>query len=133
MRHEPLAIATRYIDVWNQADPAERRQGVEHLWMPDGMHFTPTRQFQGHRALETRVLEAYDQFVRTKGYIFRVFGQPLGHHNVVKLQWKMQHTVTGAVDAYGSDVLILSDDGRIVTDFQFLEASPVPLSDGADA
>ena len=130
MLHDPMTVATRYIDVWNRADPAERRKGVEDLWMPDGLHFTPTRRFQGYDALEARVLEAYEQFVRRKCYLFHVMGQPLGHHSVVKLHWKMQHRVTGSIDAFGSDVLLLSDDSRIVTDFQFLEPSPA-TSEGA--
>ena len=53
-----------------------------------------------------------------------MLGEPLSHHGIVKLHWKMQHTVTNAIDSYGSDVLLLAPDDRVLVDYQFLEPRP---------
>lgn len=88
------------------------------------MHFTPTREFRGYDALMARVEEAYAQFVRDKGFLFRLSGGPLGHHGVVKFYWEMIDPGSNAVGALGSDVLRLDDSGRIAADHQFIEPLP---------
>lgn len=121
MSESNQVLAERYIAVWNEPDPSERRRQVEELWGADGWHFTPTREFQGYEALEARVDEAHARFVRDGDYRFEVDGAPLEHHGLIKFHWRMVHQVTGAVDARGSDVLHLAGDGRIASDHQFTE------------
>lgn len=114
-------LANRYVAVWNEPDQLKRRKGIETLWAPDGMHFTPTRDVKGHDALEARIEESHDKFVRDQGFVFRVSGEPLGHHGIVKFYWVMVDPKSDAVSAVGSDVLCLDESGRIASDHQFTE------------
>ncbi|MFJ6324674.1 MULTISPECIES: hypothetical protein [unclassified Rhizobium] len=114
-------LANRYVAVWNEPDQLERRNGIETLWLQDGLHFTPTREVKGYEALEARVEESHNKFVRDQGFVFRVSGEPLGHHGVVKFYWVMVDPTSNAIKAIGSDVLCLDESGRIASDHQFTE------------
>jgi hypothetical protein len=114
-------LAHRYVAVWNEPDHLKRRNDIETLWAQDGMHFTPTREVAGYDALEARVEEAHNKFVRDQGFVFRVAGEPLGHHGVVKFYWVMVDPQSEAVSAAGSDILHMDDSGCIATDHQFTE------------
>lgn len=127
MTFEPHVIADRYIAQWNEADPARRKEMIRALWHPEAEHFTPTRAFKGHAALDTRVEEAFLRFVQASGYQFRISGQPLGHHATVKFHWEMVRPGSDAIDARGSDVLRLDDEGRILSDHQFTEPLTAPI------
>ena len=35
-------LVSRYVGVWNEPDPARRRQCIAGLWAEDGVHFTPS-------------------------------------------------------------------------------------------
>ena len=35
-------LVSRYVGVWNEPDPAQRRQCIARLWAEDGAHFTPS-------------------------------------------------------------------------------------------
>lgn len=114
-------LASRYVAVWNEPDRLKRRNGIETLWAPDALHFTPTREVQGYDALEARIEESHNAWVRDQGFVFRVSGEPLGHHDVVKFFWVMVDPQSEAVRAVGSDVLRLDERGCIATDYQFTE------------
>ncbi|PRD52174.1 hypothetical protein [Phyllobacterium myrsinacearum] len=117
-------LANRYVAVWNEPDQTKRRNGIERLWVQDGLHFTPTREVKGYDALEARVEESHSKFVRDQGFIFRVSGEPLGHHGLVKFYWVMVDPKSDTVNAVGSDVVLLDASGCIISDYQFTE----PLS-----
>ena len=117
-------LANRYVAVWNEPDQTKRRNGIERLWVQDGLHFTPTREVKGYDALEARVEESHSKFVRDQGVIFRVSGEPLGHHGLVKFYWVMVDPQSDTVNAVGSDVVLLDASGCIISDYQFTE----PLS-----
>jgi hypothetical protein len=53
--------------------------------------------------------------------VFRSRDNAARLRNVVKFNWEMVASSTGAVAGVGLDVLVLDDDGRITTDFQFVE------------
>ncbi|WP_019170007.1 hypothetical protein [Pseudaminobacter salicylatoxidans] len=107
--------------VWNEADADKRCNGIEAFWAADGNHFTPTRVFSGHDELEERVEEAYNEFVRDKGFGF-LHGSPAGHHGIVKYLWEMVDPGSGAIIALGSTVLCLDQIDRIVSEHQFVES-----------
>ena len=45
-----------------------------------------------------------------------------GHHGTVKLRWEMLPAGGGEVISVGFDFLVLGEDGRIHTGYQFIEA-----------
>ena len=117
-------LMERYVAIWNEPDATRRRAQIETLWVPDGGHFTKTRDVRGYPALEARVGEAYEKFVADGSRIFRPWGEPDGHHDTVRLHWCMMPTDGGPTAALGFDFLVLAPDGRIQTDYQYVLPTP---------
>jgi hypothetical protein len=131
-------LADRYLAVWNEPDPEVRRTSVEQLWTEDGLHLleppeeivkrateigvTASLAARGHDELFTRVTRAYDEFVAPGQYEFRRHGDAAALQDMVKLRWAMVPAGGGEVLAVGIDLLLLGPDGRIVSDYQFIEA-----------
>ena len=76
----------------------------------------------GHAGIEKRVADAYDKWVKEKGNVFRLRDGVDGHHGTVKLRWEMLPASGGEVISIGFDFMVLGDDGRIRTGYQFIEA-----------
>jgi hypothetical protein len=131
-------LATRYVAIWNESDADARRKAIEELWTEDGVHFldppeeivkrateigvTATLEARGHEELVRRVTRAYDEFVAPGEYEFVPHGEAVALRDLVKLRWAMVPTGGGEALAIGIDLLLLAPDGRIVTDYQFVEA-----------
>ena len=131
-------LADRYVAVWNQPDPDTRRKAIQELWTEDGVHLLEppeeivkraeeigvraTLEARGHEALVRRVTRAYDEFVAPGQFEFRPHGEATTLHDMVKLRWAMVPAGGGEVLAVGIDLLLLAPDGRIVSDYQFIES-----------
>jgi hypothetical protein len=46
-----------------------------------------------------------------------------GHHDAVRFLWEMVSISDGKVISVGLDFFVLAEDGRIRTDYQFIEPS----------
>ena len=133
-------IAERYAALWNESDPSRRREGVRALWAPHGAQVLvdpplevraaadqlrfgkPAFDVHGHEALEARLTRAYEMFISPGEFVFRSRdGSTSLLPDVVAVSWEMVSTKDGAHAGGGVDVLDLDDDGRIVTDYQFIE------------
>jgi hypothetical protein len=114
-------LVSRYVSVWNEPDPARRRQSIAGLWAEDGAHFTPSLEARGYEAIEARVTSAHDRFVRTEGYVFSAAYRGAGHHDAATFSWEMRPAGGGPVAARGFHFFVLGDDGRIRSDYQFTE------------
>jgi hypothetical protein len=112
----------RYIDIWNEPDAERRRQTIRDLWQEDARHLARTLEAVGHSGIETRVATAYEKWVKEKGNVFRLRDGVDGHHDTIKLRWEMLPAGGGEVISIGFDFLVLGDDGRIRTGYQFIEA-----------
>jgi hypothetical protein len=117
-------FVTRYVEMWNEPDPARRRATVEALWHPDAGNYTDRITAEGHDAIEKRVAASYEEFIGA-GYRFEQFGDAEAHHDVVRVRWVMVPAAGGPPEAAGSEILVLADDGRIRTDHQFIDPVPV--------
>lgn len=131
-------LAARYIAVWNEPDSEARRKAIQELWTEDGVHLleppedvakraeeigvTATLDARGYDALVRRVTRAYDEFVAPGQYEFRRHGEAAALQDMVKLRWAMVPAGGGEVVAVGIDLLLLGPDGRIRTDYQFIES-----------
>ena len=112
----------RYINIWNEPDDNARRQTICDLWQEDAYHLARTLEAVGHAGIETRVKNAYDKWVKEKGCVFQLRDGVDGHHGTIKLRWDMVPAAGGEVISAGFDFLVLGDDGRIRTGYQFIEA-----------
>ena len=135
---DPADLAARYAAVWNEPDAGARRQMVRDLWASDALHAietppeavrraaadlgmpAPPLETRGHDALEARVASAYDEFVAPGVYAFRPGPVAWAHAGIVVLTWEMVGTDDGVVAGGGREVLVLDDDGRIVTDRMYV-------------
>jgi len=115
-------LADRYAAVWNEPDAAARREAIARLWVPDGVHHVKTRQARGHAELETRVAEAYDKNVGANGFAFRAVKNAQALREVVTFNWEMVQPATGQVLAVGLEFLHVDEEGRVVSDYQFIVA-----------
>lgn len=133
-------LAERYAALWNEPDPSQRREKIRALWAPNGAQVLvdppqdvraaadqlrfrkPAFEVHGHEALEARVTRAYEMFIASGQFVFRSLdGSTTLLPDVVAVSWEMVSTKDGAHAGGGVDVLDLADDGRIMTDYQFIE------------
>jgi len=112
----------RYVNIWNEPDAERRRLTVRELWQEDARHLAKTIEAIGHDGIETRVANAYEKWVKEKGNVFRLRDGVDGHHGTIKLRWEMLPAAGGEAISVGFDFLLLGDDGRIRTGYQFIEA-----------
>lgn len=111
----------RYIGIWNEPDLECRRQTMRALWQPDAHHLARTIEAAAYDGIETRVTNAYEKWVKEKGNVFRLRDGVDGHHDTIKLHWEMLPAAGGDVISVGFDFLVLGEDGRIRTGYQFIE------------
>ena len=117
----PEDIARRYVHIWNETDPATRHAAVARLWTENGAHYVRAREVHGHADLEIRVATSHQTNVAERNYRFELAGDVEHLRDLVKFNWRMVPQGGGSVAATGSIVLLLADDGRVRTDYQFID------------
>jgi hypothetical protein len=132
-------LVERYVALWNDGDPAHRSEMIRQLWSAHGEQLLePPQEMQeasrkigftltalrarGLSELETRVTRAYEEFVAPGQYLFRRHDTASRVGNVVKFRWEMVQRADEQVAAIGLEFLVLDDDGRIRSDYQFIES-----------
>ena len=116
------SVVKQYMAVWNEPNATVRRQRIRDLWTENGSTCHRLLDARGYDAIEARVQDAHEKWVRDGGYVFRARPNVVGHHNVVKFNWEMVPATGGDIAAVGFDFFILTDDGRIQSDYMFNEA-----------
>ena len=134
----PRELVRRYVAAWNEPDAGQRRKAIADLWTEGGAHVlqppqdirqaatalgfpAATLQARGHHALEVRVTRAYQEFVAPGKFRFQPRDNAERLGDVVKFNWEMISADGGDVAAVGLEILVLAADGRIETDYQFIE------------
>jgi hypothetical protein len=120
MAMTPQDLADRYVALWNEADADTRRQAIEALWTPAGRHFVKALEAVGYEALQQRVTGAHEKNVRDGGNRFRARQDVRQVRDVVTFHWEMVPVAGGEVLAVGLEILVVNDEGRILTDYQFV-------------
>jgi hypothetical protein len=134
----PSELVERYVALWNEPDPERRRASVRALWSEDGGQilrppqelreqaaalgfFASVLEARGHAALERRVAIAYEQFVAPGDAAFRPRGTPVQIGDVLKFEWEYAPRDGSAATGGGTEFVLLAADGRIRTDYQFID------------
>ena len=112
---------TRYVGMWHERDPRRRRDIVRELWAEDAENITSRHVARGSAEITERVARAHEEWVASKGFVFRPVGDADTHNNLVKLFWEMLPRDGGRVEACGLDIFVLNDHGRIQSLYQFGE------------
>ncbi len=132
---DPQELTDRYVAVWNEPDADVRRHTIRELWAKDATHVlrppqdirqaaeglgfvSATLEARGYAALEFRVTRAYEEFVVPGTFSSRRNAD--GLHDIVKFSWEMVSHY-GEVTGAGLEILVLDQDDRIRTDYQFIE------------
>jgi hypothetical protein len=116
-------IVRRFVAVWNETDPAARRSQIQSLWTPDGVHYVKAREARGYDALDVRVTGAHENNVERNGLKFVATGDAERLQDVIKFHWHMTPKDSSEIVAVGLEFLVMSEDGRIVRDYQFIVPS----------
>ena len=113
------ALVERYIDIWNEADPDRRRDGVRELWAVDGELVNERRAYRGVDELCVAVQRSFEGFI-AGGHRYRPAGPPMAHHDGVGVPWEMLAPGSDDVAARGVNFLLLDDTRAIACDYQFV-------------
>ena len=116
---DPLAIATRYLDTWNETDPQRRRRLLAESWTDDARYVDPL--MSGNCAVQIDGLIGAVQ-ERFPGFRFTAVGTPNGHGEHVRFSWSLG-PAGGEPPIKGSDVVELRQ-GRIANVIGFLDQVP---------
>jgi hypothetical protein len=117
-------LVENYVALWNEGNPARRREGIAALWAEGGAHFTRSIAAEGHALIEARIAKAYDEFVGSGQFTFVSAGNVDGHHQGVRFNWHMVSTTDHRIAAVGFDFLLLDEEGRIRSDHQYTDPTP---------
>ena len=114
-------FVTRYVAVWNEPDVAARDAAIAGLWSADARACTGANEYVGLDAITRRVTAAYEKFVLGQGFVFRALGPAEAHHEGVRIRWEMAPASGGDAVSGGVQFLLLAPDGRIRSDYQFID------------
>jgi hypothetical protein len=99
-----------YFEMWNETDPARRRQIIEQTWTRDARYIEPLMTAEGHGALNAGVSGLQAQF---PGHTLRPAGGIDSHHDRVRWRWELFGPDGGEAIAAGTNVGRLASDGRL--------------------
>ena len=111
----------QYVSMWHEADPARRREIVGALFAENAENYTRAFAARGRDEIIARVARAHEEWVASRGFVFRPAGNSDAHHHVIKCLWEMLPKAGGPIEARGLDIFVLCEDRRIRALYQFSE------------
>ena len=112
-------VIDRYLDCWNQADPAARRKLIDDAWAAAPLH-RPDRRGPRPDAIDATIAAVQQQF---PGMVFTLAGPIDAHHRQARFTWGLG--LAGAEPlVVGFDVAVTDEDDKIVTVLGFLDKVP---------
>ncbi|MDR3454436.1 MAG: nuclear transport factor 2 family protein [Rhodoferax sp.] len=115
-------IAARYIAAWNEQDAERRRALVSEVFASEATYLDPMARSAGRDEINAMIGAVQQQFA---GLRFSLHGQQDGHNNVVRFSWALGQEGAEPV-AHGTDVAVVSEDGRLAGVTGFLDAIAAP-------
>jgi hypothetical protein len=109
-------VVDAYIAMWNEADPARRRELAGDVFTEDAAYVDPVMSGEGQDGIEAMVAAAQQQF---PGHRFELSQGPDAHNDRVRFAWRLVGE-EGPV-AGGVDFALIAPDGRLSAVTGFLE------------
>jgi hypothetical protein len=106
-----------YIAMWNEADPAQRRELVARTVSDDATYIDPLMSGEGVDGIDAMIAGAQQQY---PGHRFTLVGAPDEHHDRVRFSWSIAPE-GGDPIAIGHDFATVDADGRMRSITGFLE------------
>jgi hypothetical protein len=113
-------LVERYIDVWNETDPAARRAAIDTLFTEDVTFVDPMSAVRGQAEIDWMIGGLQSQF---PGFVITLAGTVDGHHEQARFTWEMGLPGQPAPVA-GFDVITVAADGRVNQVLGFLDRVP---------
>ncbi|WP_211454938.1 nuclear transport factor 2 family protein [Collimonas antrihumi] len=120
--NEASSIASRYIAAWDEPDAIRRRALIATVFTPEATYVDPMTRNAGHDGLDAMIGAVQQQFA---GLRFKLHGKQDGHNDVVRFSWALAADGAEPV-AYGTDIVVVAEDGRISSVTGFLDAMNLP-------
>src|SRR5262249_51509397 len=109
-------LVQRYIETWNETDPARRRSAIDRLYTEDCAYTDPLGAVSGRAGIDAFIAGVQQQF---PGIQFRLVGGVDAHHEQARFYWHAGGP-SGEPAAIGFDVALLAGD-RIRAIYGFLD------------
>ncbi|HEY2315969.1 MAG TPA: nuclear transport factor 2 family protein [Streptosporangiaceae bacterium] len=113
-------VITRYLNCWNETDPAARRKLIEDAWAADARYIDPLGEAHGRDAIDATIAAVQEQF---PGLVFALAGPVDAHHKQARFTWGLGPAGAEPL-VVGFDVAVTDEDSKIVTVLGFLDKVP---------
>jgi hypothetical protein len=120
MNTDMQAIVTRYIEAWNETDPATRRAKIDQLYTADAGYTDPLVDARGVEQIDATIAGAQQQFA---GLVFSLAGTVDTHHGTARFHWHLGAPGADEPLVVGFDVAV-AEGGRLRQVYGFLDKVP---------
>lgn len=120
MSTDMSTLVKRYIDTWNETDPAARRALIDELYTADAGYTDPLADARGRDQIDATVDGAQRQFA---GLVFSLAGDVDAHHDTARFQWHLGAPGANEPLVIGFDVAV-AENGRLRQVYGFLDKVP---------
>jgi hypothetical protein len=94
-------LIVRYLESWNEFDPARRRKLIDELWAEDGRYVDPDDDATGRDAIVGVLTAAREKL----GTLVFTLGEVIGvHHGLTLFTWQARPSADAEPVAAGYDV-----------------------------
>jgi hypothetical protein len=116
---DPVTIARRYIDLWNERTTSRRRERLSEDWTADASYVDPLMKGDGLDGIDALIAGVQQRFPDFK---FKLIGEPDGYGDHLRFSWGLgPEGVDGPIK--GTDFAVLKN-GRIRSITGFLDQVP---------
>jgi hypothetical protein len=116
---DPVAIANRYIALWNETDPARRRALLAQGWTENAAYVDPLAKGEGHEEISALIGAVQQRF---PGFFFTLASCADGYADRLRFSWALG-PVSEADMIKGTDFAVV-EDGRLRSVTGFLDKVP---------
>jgi hypothetical protein len=116
---DPLAIANRYIALWNETDPARRRALLAEGWTENAAYVDPLAKGDGHEEISALIGAVQQRF---PGFSFALAGRADGYADKLRFSWVLG-PASEADMVQGTDFALV-ENGRLRSVTGFLDKVP---------
>jgi hypothetical protein len=115
-----VAVAERYIALWNEPDPEVRKALLAQDWADDATYADPMMAGRGAAEIDALIDGVRSRF---PSFSFKLVGKPDGHGDHVRFRWTLGPGDYVDAPIEGTDFVTLQD-GRISSVSGFLDRVP---------